>query len=412
MIIQSSNRAISGVVFALTLGVILACSITVIFPGFIVTYSSSIPDLLGNPLELGPLTYYFIIANAVLLGIGLLYVKKKLPTSFQKSIQYILNYEISSYVAFIVASIILSIYIIFSVSELPVPEESQYNDYLLVVEALKGWPFKDNPDFYVSIYYHRHVAMALHYVSTIIIHNAKIIPFLTSVSLVILTYFITAKLTKKRLAGILAMIVVLQSPTFLNFDTTAVYDNYWTLFYILSIYFVYKKWYLSPFSYCLSIFSKLFSAPFFVMTLFLAYRSELSRRQKIKITILYAIAIVISAAILYFTGNVYGQLVRLDPAEFWIGFTTWATSMRTDYLVVFTIIPVVISLFLASKRGIKEADSVMFLILGGLISEPIMTFFTNYTTQPYRYMPLLVFYAMGVGIIFSKKSASGSINSP
>ncbi len=44
----------------------------------------------------------------------------------------------------------------------------------------------------------------------------------------------------------------------------------------------------------------------------------------------------------------------------------------------------------------------MFLIGGILFISPLLTGFTELTNQPYRFVPLVVFFAIGVGILLSK----------
>jgi len=47
----------------------------------------------------------------------------------------------------------------------------------------------------------------------------------------------------------------------------------------------------------------------------------------------------------------------------------------------------------------------MVLISGILLIAPILTGFTNQTNQPYRFVPLVVFFAIGVGVLLSKRQA-------
>ena len=60
--------------------------------------------------------------------------------------------------------------------------------------------------------------------------NIKLLPFVASIFTVIFTALITIQISKKRLAGIIAMLVLLSSTTFTDFDTIAVYENFWVLF--------------------------------------------------------------------------------------------------------------------------------------------------------------------------------------
>ena len=51
------------------------------------------------------------------------------------------------------------------------------------------------------------------------------------------------------------------------------------------------------------------------------------------------------------------------------------------------------------------ATSVLFLITGSLAAGPIIeTFSEFYVILPYRFVPTIVFFAIGVGILFNKKS--------
>ena len=79
--------------------------------------------------------------------------------------------------------------------------------------------------------------------------------------------------------------------------------------------------------------------------------------------------------------------------------------MRFDFLLIFTILPLVVGLFYKAKQKIIGAEITMFLILGALSAGPFVELFTNfYVTFPYRFVPLVVFFAIGVGIIVGKKT--------
>jgi len=236
-----------------------------------------------------------------------------------------------------------------------------------------------------------------------IFQNVKVIPFIGSISLLLLTYFFTAKIANKRFAGLVAMVILLQSYTFLRYDTAATYSNFWTLFYLLSLYVIYKRWYLSPVSLVLSIFSKLLSAIFLPMTLFFTYRANIPRRKKINIMITYGVLVsvmLVGAFLIDFGPRFIEPFSNFD---FWDGFTTWASMLRLDGLVLLFLLPLTVGLFMISRKGLREADSILILLGGILISAPILAAFTDFEIQPYRYMPLIVFFAVGVGILLSKK---------
>ena len=166
---------------------------------------------------------------------------------------------------------------------------------------------------------------------------------------------------------------------------------------------VYRKWPVSPISYILSIPSKALTAMFLPMTVFFIYRSDIPRKTKVRIAISYGIIIIAGIAALS-SGIGFGSAkVEFSEIDFWQGFTSWAFQMRFDVVILFFILPLIVGLFALSRRGIIHADAIMILILGMLLSAPVLQGFTNQTVQPYRFVPLVIFFAIGVGTILSKR---------
>jgi len=401
-----STSAISYSIFFSTLFVVCISLVSVVFPALIVTIASPYQTNL-DPFEAGPLAIPLVIANFVLIGTGLAYYKRKLPASVSKPIDSILHFEVSKRITIIVAIILLAIYIGFSIPELTLNEEEQVGDYLVLKQALDLWPFGDSDDLYVKEQNDRYVRIFLLYISQNIFQNIKLLPFIASILLVILTYFFTYQLSSKRFAGLVSMAVLLQSYTFLEYDTIAVYENFWVLFYVLSLYVINKKWYFSsPILYLLSIFTKAFAAPFVFMSMFFVYRSSLDKKKKMLIMIFYAAIIIAALTIFVFADTIYGELMIFKPFQFWLGFTVLAYQLRFDYFFILTLLPLTISLFIMSRKGIKVADSILILFLGTILAGPILVLLTDfYVILPYRFVPLLVFFSIGIGVFLSKKTS-------
>jgi len=89
--------------------------------------------------------------------------------------------------------------------------------------------------------------------------------------------------------------------------------------------------------------------------------------------------------------------------DFWEGFTSLHPSLRFDGLVLLFLLPLTLGLFHASRRGVVYADSIMFLIFVVLLTTSLQQAFTSFISVPYRFIPLIVFFAMGVGMLLSKK---------
>jgi len=76
----------------------------------------------------------------------------------------------------------------------------------------------------------------------------------------------------------------------------------------------------------------------------------------------------------------------------------------SDGLITLFLLPLVVGLFIASRKRVQQAESLMVLITGVLLSAPLLGGFTLIWNQPYRFIPLVFFFAIGVGIILSRNN--------
>ena len=378
--------------------------VSVIFPALI-TANFGIQESESNQFEIGSNTITFLIGNLLLIGFGVLYFKKKLPAIIQKSLENFLNKNISNKVTIILLFVILIPYVILTIPELFLDETEQTGDYKIFLAAKEIFPFGQINYTEAVEQNDRYVRMILLLTSLEILGNVKIIPFLGSIALLLTTYVFTKQVTNNRLAGIIAMLVLIQSYTFLKYDSFAMYENFWVLFYVLSLYAIYKKWQLSSVSYILSIFTKTFTAIFLPLSLVYVYYAKIKLKTKILLVISYAAMLVVVITVWYLDSSVYSSIIRFDIEQLFIGFTKLSYQLRFDLLLLTALFPLTIALIIKAKKGISIATPVLFLIAGSLVAGPIVEIFSDfYVTLPYRFVPTIVFFAIGVGILFNKKS--------
>ena len=403
---QISSKLVTYAAFLVTLGIVGISVFSVIFPAFIISNTYEFPNDL-DPFETSPWTVPIIISSFSLLALGFLYKHEKLPHQLHSGIKFILNFEISKKTAIILGIIILGIYIGLSSSELFLDEKNQWSDYFILEDALEIWPSTDHWNVYIKEQNTRYVRMILLDVSQDLFQNIKLLPFIASILVVVFTALITIQISKKRFAGIIAMIILLQSITFTDFDTIAVYENFWVLFYLISIYSIQKKWWhTSPFLFILAVFSKAFIVTYFWMNVFYIYRSDIPNKTKY---ILFASYGVMIGAIYWIFENgqsiIYDDVVRFDFNSFLDGFTGWGNNMQLDPLAILCIVPLVVGLFVKSLKGIKQADSILILILGTILAGPLISYVTDfYFILPYRFIPFIVAMAIGIGVFLSKEN--------
>jgi len=404
--IDFSNWAI----FLFSVVIVLICIVSVVFPALIASSSSTIlqlrdlgiPILPVEPFVVGIWAAPLIAVNIIVFFLTILYFKKKLPSSITKLFNFIFTFEVSRKVAWIIVLVLLGIYVGASISELTIIEH--WEDYPGVKERIDTWNIDQ-----VTKNFEPHVRYFFLWSSNLIFGIDRVIPFIASIALLITVYFFTKEIAKKRFAGIVALVIMLQSNVFLAYDSTVSYSNFWILFYLLSLYMILKVWPISPLFYFLSILSKALTAMFLPMSIFFFYRAKVPfKRKMFVIAATIAIILIGISVAIAFDANLAGgtgEPEEYDSDEFWLGFTSFSYQLRFDGLLLVFILPLIVGLFVAARYGVNHADSIMLLIGGILLTAPLLTGFTELTNQPYRFVPLVVFFSVGVGILLSKRTS-------
>lgn len=397
----SKNKILPWAVFIPTAIIVLLSILPVMFPALLTRSTSPFQGIVAtpeviNPLQIGVLAIPLVVINAIVFGIILVYHKKK-ECKYRPMISRFTNFEVSKKQALIGVIIILAIFAALTAGTLA--EEDKWADYKGVKDRVQTWTVSD---FIHS--FEPHVKYLLLSASLKIFGNIRVIPFLTSIALLVLTYFFTKNITQKRFAGLVSMAVLLQSEVFTVYSTSATYDNSWILLYLFGLYLVQKFWPPSPVSFILSIFSKALTVAFLPMTLYFIARSTLPKKSKIISLTSYGaviVAIIAGASVLK---SSTGDMTSFESFQFWEGFSAMAMQMRFDYIIVLFLLPLTVMLFFASRRGILHADSILIFILSILLTAPFLLALTTQTNQPYRFVPLSIFFAIGTGVLLSKRT--------
>jgi len=399
------SKILYYLVFFATLSIVVFSLFAIIFPSFLMTtfypYTTNL-----QPFESSVWLVPIVSSNSILLVIGFAYYRKKLPLQIYKGIEFILNFEISKKTALLTGIIILVVYIGFSLPELAIDEATQYDDWGVLESALEVWPSTDSDDIYINEQNTRYVRMLLLDASSDLFQNIKLLPFVASILLVVVTFFLTYQITQKRFAGIISMVILLQSHTFLHFDTIAVYENFWVLFYVVSLYAINKKWQYSSISYLLSIFSKAFIAVFFLSSLYYICRASISTRKKLYTLASYATSLIVILLVFSFGESIYFDIINISSSEFFLAFNALGYTLRYDLIIVLSLLPLTLGLFFKFRKdNSKKVDSILVLILTALLAGPVISMLTDfYFILPYRFLPLIVFVAVGIGVLLSKKN--------
>ena len=413
---------LSWIVFLFTLFVVLISMIAFVFPALLISEMGSINEIEKtgleglykiNPYELGYWAVPLFVSNIIVFTVFALYYCNKLPYSIRRALESLFSFEISKKTAVIIFLIILAGYVTFSSMELT--EDETWPDWNGVKDRLEGdrgetcglianpycngWP-QTNPT--VSSGFEPHARYFLLKLSVVLFDNYKIFPFFASIGLLLMTYLFATLITGKRFAGIISLVIMVQSNLFLSFDTSPTYSNFWVLFYVLSLYLAVRLWMVSPAIYLLSIFAKVLTVAFLPMSVFFVLSSDIPKKKKAFVA-LTSVIIVAGGLVIFATQNLAEtEGTGWNSDEFWTGMSSFANQIRHDGLIVLFILPLVFGLFMVSKRS-RYATSVMVMIAGMLVIVPLISGFTEITNQPYRFVPLVFFFAIGVGTLLSKR---------
>ena len=415
----SKSSMLSYGVFVFSVSIVLLCSVSIIFPALIQSTTSEFSELpfytpVVDPFELGGLAIPFVIINGIILLIAVIYYKK------YYSLSRLFEFDISNKIAIIVIVIILSIYIAATIGEFSIEEpwydltfgefsiEEPWQDAIEMEKRLEvsikndKLPIEEALNLGKYAMLDSHVKFVLLITSEKIFGDYRVIAFFASIALLIVTFFIVKEITKKRIPGIIAILVVLQSNIFLTYDTSAVYSNFWILFYVLSLYLILRKWQLTHISLVLSIFSKILSVAFLPFTIFFILNNTKGKK-RIYVLVFYIVLIIGG---LFFITSFPRQMFDLGgtylPENFLKGFEILSYQLRFDPIILILLLPVTVMLFLKSLRGFYQTNSIQILISGFLLVPPILITFTEQTNEPYRLIALVVFFAIGVGVLFGK----------
>ena len=341
--------------FSITIsGIIL---ISVIFPALI-SETVSISDLekLGisqheeDPYQTGPLAGVLILINGIVFVTYVL--KNRVPKKISIPFKKIVSFQISKKVTILTIIVILSIYIVATIPEFEKNEE--FEDFITMErrlnESIRDNRFtvedaiSGNQNYSLA---EPHVKYSLLLISEKVLGDFRIIAFLVSISLLILTYLVTEAITKNKFAGLVSLLLVIQSNIFLSFDTSAVYSNFWILFYLLSLYVVIKMWFATPVLFVISIFCKMIVGIFAPMSIFFIFNSEIPKNQKLFLSSIIVILLVIGGIV--FLGTQESEkLTSFKIDRFWEGFASFAFQMRLDYITILFLVPLIFGLFLTS----------------------------------------------------------------
>lgn len=229
--------------------------------------------------------------------------------------------------------------------------------------------------------------------------SPKLIPILFNIGIMPLVYLLTFAMTNRRLVSMIALIAFANNPLYHDWLGSGTYDQVWSFFLVLAIYFLIKqkKSDNAVISLILSIAAKSYTFMFLPAWLYTIKTCSIKNSNKI----LWAIISIIGLSLII--GYVY--LLNHDPIGGRIGFfpnnghdivyrnleMLWP---EIPFLMIFTMLSVNFQPLVPSPYRRLCA----IWILNSLITTPIIFLFTTQFQFVYRFVPLAVFMSIFIAI--------------
>lgn len=221
--------------------------------------------------------------------------------------------------------------------------------------------------------------------------NYHTFSIISSIGLLLITYLLTLKITSNRLTSILAVIVVDFSRTFLWYSDSIPYPGFWCVLFFMSIY-PFKNKLIKPVSYLLSFIMKAQALAFLPITIL----KEQDKRIKI-----FYIAMGIGAATLASLLK-WTRIDGFNPGNLVPPYVVFEIILQ-DFWIIILFFPLCASLFYLYRKKVDWAGTILGGMLWSLFFQYILALFTTYGAFSERMLPFVVFFAMGCGLVISKK---------
>lgn len=228
--------------------------------------------------------------------------------------------------------------------------------------------------------------------SKIITGNYHTFPIISSIALLVTTYFFALKITNNRLASITSVIVVEFSKTFMWYSDDLAYPNFFMVLLMLSIYPFTRSW-LKPLAFIASFIFKAEALAFLPLVFI--------REKNIKIKLAYiGIAVLVGLVVIGFNWIRFDGTINIANAMYpQIGLYL----LDQDMWLLSLLFPVTILLFYLRKLKVEWSSYILGSMGYCLLFQYILPIFTSYNAFGYRMLPFVVFFALGVSLIISKK---------
>ena len=228
-----------------------------------------------------------------------------------------------------------------------------------------------------------------------VIGNDRIIPIISSVVIVYLTYVLANSITNNRIIGLISMGTMSINPLLTKFDSSPTYDQLWVALFMISIVLLYKKPLIGLITYPFSIFAKILAAGYIPgLILHIIIEKKIKNRKKILVSLGILSAFGLVGLVIFGVGSA----IEIHPERLLDGFLRIFESVWAVFPVIMGVI--ILDRFFMPKDIPNGKKIILVWITWILLTTPLIYLFTPEQLQfGYRFVPFAVFFSMYIGIV-------------
>lgn len=222
--------------------------------------------------------------------------------------------------------------------------------------------------------------------------NYHTFPIISSISLMLVTYFFAFRITGNRISSIVSVMVLEFSNTFMWYSDSIAYPNFFMVMLLLAIY-PFAKSYLKPISFITSFVFKA-EALAFLPLVFIREKDTRIKIIYIGIAILVGL-VAISLNWIRFDGTINTQNALYPQIGLYL--------LDQDMWILSALTPVTILLCYLWRKKVDWAAFLLGAMGYCLLFQYILPIFTSYNAFGYRMLPFVVFFAISISLIIANK---------
>lgn len=234
-----------------------------------------------------------------------------------------------------------------------------------------------------------------------VFQNERVIPYIISFTLIISTFVLSKLIIKHDYFALIPVFVLITSGTFIKFDTSATYDQTYSLFVILSFIFAIKSSRFSLLMFGMALLSKMYAMIFFISWLLFELKYKTHDEKMISLIGLGFFIMIAGAVLSEFPPSFHiGGSFGYHPERF-LESVYQILFYFTDSWIIMIMPVLIIALVKEIKNKTKYSGIILFTIIMILTSVPLVHVFTDQIHHVYRFTPLIIFLGIALSMVLT-----------